>query len=46
LPAALVTGDTAPDQLEEMRASGLPVLQKPLAPARLRAVLTQALSTP
>jgi signal transduction histidine kinase len=46
LPAALVTGDTAPDQLEEMRASGLPVLQKPLAPARLRAVLTQALSEP
>jgi CheY-like chemotaxis protein len=43
LPAALVTGDTTPDQLEEMRASGVPVLQKPLAPARLRAVLTQAL---
>jgi signal transduction histidine kinase/CheY-like chemotaxis protein len=45
LPAALITGDTTPDQLEEMRASGLPVLQKPLAPARLRAVLTQALSS-
>jgi signal transduction histidine kinase len=43
-PAALVTGDTAPDHLEEMRATGFPVLQKPLAPARLRAVLTQAFS--
>jgi signal transduction histidine kinase/CheY-like chemotaxis protein len=44
LPAALVTADTAPDHLEEMRATGFPVLQKPLAPARLRAVLTHALA--
>lgn len=46
LPAALVTADTDPEQLAVMRACGLPVLQKPLAPARLRAVLTQALSEP
>jgi signal transduction histidine kinase/CheY-like chemotaxis protein len=44
LPAALITGDVAPDHLEAMRAAGFPVLQKPLAPARLRAVLTQALA--
>jgi signal transduction histidine kinase len=43
LPAALITGDTVPDRLERLRATGLPVLTKPLAPARLRALLTQAL---
>lgn len=38
-PAVLVTGETAPDRLAELRALGLPLLTKPVAPIRLRAVL-------
>jgi two-component system, sensor histidine kinase len=36
LPAILVTGDTAPDRMAEAHASGLELLHKPVAPARLR----------
>jgi CheY-like chemotaxis protein len=36
IPALLVTGDTAPDRLRDAEASGLPILHKPLNPARLR----------
>jgi signal transduction histidine kinase/CheY-like chemotaxis protein len=39
VPAALVTGDTAPELLSEASDSGLPLLHKPLQPARLRALL-------
>jgi CheY-like chemotaxis protein len=38
-PAALVTGDTAPDRLAEAQAAGLLLLHKPVAPGRLRAVV-------
>ncbi|MCF7989858.1 MAG: hybrid sensor histidine kinase/response regulator [Thiohalocapsa sp.] len=39
VPALLVTGDTAPDRLQEAQALGLPLLHKPVKPARLRAAL-------
>jgi len=39
LPAALITGDTAPEGLLEARQSGIPLLHKPVQPARLRALL-------
>lgn len=39
VPAALITGDTAPELLREAGDSGLPLLHKPLQPARLRALL-------
>lgn len=44
LPAALISGDTVPHSIARMEASGLPILHKPLAPARLRALLTNLLS--
>jgi CheY-like chemotaxis protein len=43
IPAALITGDTDPDRLKEARASGLPLLHKPVTPSRLRALLAQML---
>jgi signal transduction histidine kinase/CheY-like chemotaxis protein len=39
VPAALITGDTAPELLREASDSGLPLLHKPVQPARLRALL-------
>jgi len=39
VPAALITGDTAPEQLRQAAASGLPVLHKPVVKARLRALI-------
>jgi signal transduction histidine kinase/CheY-like chemotaxis protein len=39
IPAALVSADTSPDALRAVRASGFPLLPKPVAPARLRALL-------
>lgn len=39
IPAVLITGDTGPDRLREAQASGLPLLHKPLGPARLRALI-------
>lgn len=35
LPALLITGDTAPSRLREARASGVPLLHKPVSPAQL-----------
>ena len=35
LPALLITGDTAPQRLREARASGVPLLHKPVLPAQL-----------
>jgi CheY-like chemotaxis protein len=43
IPALLVTGDTAPERLREIVASGLPVLHKPLQPETLHAALTALL---
>ncbi len=45
LPAALITGDTAPERLREAKESGVPLLHKPVQPARLRALLEHLLST-
>jgi len=39
LPAALITGDTAPERLREAREAGVPLLHKPVQPARLRALI-------
>lgn len=41
IPGMLITGDTAPDRLREARESGLLLLHKPVANARLRAVITR-----
>jgi signal transduction histidine kinase/CheY-like chemotaxis protein len=39
IPAALVSADTAPESLHAVRASGYPLLPKPVAPAKLRALI-------
>lgn len=44
IAAALLTGDTAPDTIQAINASHLPVLHKPLKPAKLRAFLSHLLS--
>ncbi|TSA22091.1 MAG: response regulator [Betaproteobacteria bacterium] len=43
LPAAIITGDTGPETIAAINASGLTLLHKPLKPARLRAYLNHAL---
>jgi len=43
VPALLVTGDTAPDRILEIKEGGLPVLHKPLQPDELRAAMLQAI---
>ncbi len=40
-PAIIITGDTAPDRIQEAKKSGYPLLHKPIQPARLRSVLQQ-----
>jgi signal transduction histidine kinase/ActR/RegA family two-component response regulator len=44
IPAALITGDTAPERLREARQAGHALLHKPVHPAKLRALLEQLLS--
>lgn len=44
IPAALVSADTAPESLQETRASGIPLLPKPVAPAKLRALVEHLVS--
>lgn len=39
IPALIVTGDTAPERLREARASGYPLVHKPIQPAALRTFL-------
>jgi two-component system, sensor histidine kinase len=39
IPAMLLTGDTSPDRLAEVTASGLPLLHKPVVNAKLRAAI-------
>lgn len=46
LPAALITGDTAPETLREAKQSGIPLLHKPVQPARLRALLEHLVAAP
>jgi CheY-like chemotaxis protein len=43
IPAMLISGDTAPDRLQEASASGHLLLHKPVAPAALRATLNHLL---
>lgn len=43
--AILISGDTAPESVELMQASGLPILYKPVRPAKLRALITSYLDT-
>ena len=40
IPVLLITGDTAPDRLRQAKSLGLPLLHKPVKPARLRAALS------
>jgi signal transduction histidine kinase len=44
IPAALVSADTAPESLRAVRASGYPLLPKPVAPAKLRALIEHLVS--
>ena len=46
MPAVLISGDTAPEHADKARASGIDMLQKPVAPARLRQVMRRLLSNP
>jgi len=47
IPALILTGDTSRASFEKARENGLPLLHKPLAPARLRSVVSFLLgSTP
>jgi len=46
LPAALVTGDTAPERLREATDSGFALLHKPVQPAKLRLLLEHLLRAP
>ncbi|THF61358.1 ATP-binding response regulator [Pseudothauera rhizosphaerae] len=39
IPAVLISGDTGADTLKAAQASGIPLLHKPVRPARLRALL-------
>jgi CheY-like chemotaxis protein len=45
LPALMITGDTAPQRLREAQDSGLPLLHKPVQPARLRSAMRQLIKT-
>jgi signal transduction histidine kinase/CheY-like chemotaxis protein len=44
IPAVLITGDTAATTIQAITNSGLPVLYKPLQPAKLRAYINHMLS--
>ncbi len=39
IPAAIITGDTAPDRIQEAKSSGFILLHKPLRPAKLRQII-------
>ena len=43
LPAVLITGDTAPKRLREAKASGVPLLHKPVSPSQLYRKLVEVL---
>jgi len=44
IPGAILSGDTTPETLRQIRDSGLPLLSKPVAAARLRALLAHLLA--
>ncbi len=43
VPALIVTGDTSPERLRELTATGRTVLHKPVAPERLQAAIGDAI---
>ena len=43
IPAVIVSGASAPDDLARIKASGMPLLHKPVAPAKLRSTLAYLL---
>lgn len=42
-PAIVITGDTSGQAMQVLNESGYPIMQKPVHPARLRALITQLL---
>lgn len=46
IPAIILTGDTAPEQLKDVRNSGASLLHKPVSPDLLRQILSAALQNP
>lgn len=44
IPGVIITGDSAPERLQEALASGYLLLHKPMQPGRLRAMLTSLLA--
>jgi CheY-like chemotaxis protein len=46
IPAVLITGDTGPERIREIEASGLSVLHKPLQENQLRACLSRLARSP
>jgi hypothetical protein len=44
VPAAIITGDSDPDHLHEAKDEGFPIMLKPLAAAKLRALLSNLTS--
>ena len=46
LPALLVTGDTSPERIREMKQTGHAMLFKPAVPGKLRAALSALLNKP
>ncbi|TVT74761.1 MAG: response regulator [Denitromonas halophila] len=45
LQAILISGDTAPEPADRARAAGVPLLHKPVRPAKLRALVQRMLSS-
>ncbi len=45
IPGAILSGDTSPESLRQIRDSGLPLLSKPVAATRLRLLLVHLLAT-
>ncbi len=43
-PAIMITGDTAPENIQAIQATGLPILHKPLTPEKLVAALQNLLA--
>jgi signal transduction histidine kinase len=44
IPAALISGDIAPETLRKAKASGYPLIAKPVAPSKLRALIEYLVS--
>jgi len=39
IPAAIITGDTAPERIKDIEKSGFKIMHKPVAGGKLRALL-------